>query len=139
MDRDREIREARPPELDEVENLVKAAYREFQPLMPADAWNRWIDNISETLQAPDGVVLGAGNQSHIQGGPLSFTPMPAGSSGAVAGRDRLHPAAGRCSRPTRQGIWRLLTLACVKWTRVSIPTIFLIKASKHDVTTPLIY
>ena len=34
------IREAEAEELDEVENLVKTAYREFQPLMPAAAWEQ---------------------------------------------------------------------------------------------------
>ena len=37
------IRQAEAEELDEVENLVKAAYREFQPLMPEEVWERWMD------------------------------------------------------------------------------------------------
>jgi hypothetical protein len=66
MNLDSEIRDARPQELPEVETLVKAAYREFQPLMPAAAWDRWMDNIRETLQASDGVVLVAGDQGRIE-------------------------------------------------------------------------
>ena len=70
------IRQAETGELDEIENLVKTAYSEFQPLMPLAAWDRWMDNIRETIQAPDGVLLVAGDQGRI-GGPSSFTPMPA--------------------------------------------------------------
>jgi ribosomal protein S18 acetylase RimI-like enzyme len=73
MDQDIEIREARPEELDEVEKLVKTAYREFQPLMPAAAWTRWMDNIGETIQAPDGVLLVAEHQGKIEGA-VKFYP-----------------------------------------------------------------
>ena len=126
MDQDIEIREARPKELDEVETLVKAAYREFQPLMPAVAWNRWMDNIRETIQAPDGVLLVAEDQGRIEGA-VKFYPdagqahqgqWPAGAASirllAVAPASR-----GR-------GYGRLLTQACLDRAReLSIPTIFL--------------
>ena len=121
------IRQAEAEELDEVENLVKTAYREFQPLMPEAAWNRWMDNISETLQAPEGVVLVAGDQGRIQGA-VKFYPdagqahqgqWPAGAASirllAVAPASR-----GR-------GYGRLLTQACLDRAReLSIPTIFLL-------------
>jgi ribosomal protein S18 acetylase RimI-like enzyme len=120
------IREAGAEELDEVENLVKAAYREFQPLMPAAAWKRWMDNISETIHAPDGVLLVAGDQDRIKGA-VKFYPdagqahqgqWPAGAASirllAVAPASR-----GR-------GYGRLLTQACLDRAReLSIPTIFL--------------
>ena len=120
------IRQAGAEELDEVENLVKAAYREFQPLMPAAAWNGWMDNISETIQAPDGVVLVAGDQGRIEGA-VKFYPdagqahqgqWPAGAASirllAVAPASR-----GR-------GYGRMLTQACLNRAReLSIPTIFL--------------
>ena len=121
-----QIREAGAEELDEVEDMVKAAYREFQPLMPAAAWNRWMNNISETLQAPEGVVLVAGDQGRIQGA-VKFYPdagqahqgqWPAGAASirllAVAPAHR-----GR-------GYGRLLTQECIERARdLSIPTIFL--------------
>ena len=120
------IREAGAEELDEVENLVKAAYREFQPLMPAAAWNRWMDNIRETIHAPDGVLLVAEDQGRIEGA-VKFYPdagqahqgqWPAGAASirllAVAPANR-----GR-------GYGRLLTQACLDRAReLSIPTIFL--------------
>ena len=126
MDQDRKIREARPKELDEVENLVKAAYREFQPLMPAAAWNRWMDNISETLQAPEGVVLVAGDQGRIQG-TVKFYPDAGqahqGQWPAGAASIRLL-AVSPASRG--RGYGRLLTQACLDRARdLSIPTIFL--------------
>ena len=120
------IREAGAEELNEVENLVKAAYREFQPLMPALAWNRWMDNISETIHTSDGVVLVAEDQGRIEGA-VKFYPdasqahqgqWPAGAASirllAVAPANR-----GR-------GYGRLLTQACLDRAReLSIPTIFL--------------
>jgi hypothetical protein len=84
-----QIREAGAEELDEVENLVKTAYREFQPLMPEAVWNGWMDNIRETIHSPDGVLLVAGDQGRIQGA-IKFSPMLPGSPGAVAGRGRIH-------------------------------------------------
>ena len=120
------IRLAGAEELAEVEALVKAAYREFQPLMPAAAWDRWMDNIRETLQAPDGVVLVAGDQGRIQGA-VKFYPdagqahqgqWPAG----VASIRLL--AVSPASRG--RGYGRLLTQACLDRARdLSIPTIFL--------------
>jgi ribosomal protein S18 acetylase RimI-like enzyme len=120
------IRPAGAAELDEVENLVKAAYREFQPLMPAAAWDRWMDNISETIQAPDGVVLVAETRGRIQGA-VKFYPdagqahqgqWPAGAASirllAVAPAQR------------GQGYGRLLTQACIGRAReLAITAIFL--------------
>ncbi len=67
------IREADKEELDEVENLVKAAYREFQPFMPAAAWNRWMENISEAMHGPGGMVLVAEQGGRIEGA-VTFYP-----------------------------------------------------------------
>jgi ribosomal protein S18 acetylase RimI-like enzyme len=121
-----QIREARPKELDEVETLVKTAYREFQPLMPAAAWNRWMDNISETLHGPDGVVLVAGEQGRISGA-VKFYPdavqahLGQWPAGAASMRLLAVPPASR-----GRGYGRLLTQACLDRAReLSIPTIFL--------------
>ena len=126
MTPDIRIREAGAEELEEIESLIKAAYREFQPLMPEAAWSRWMDNISETIHAPDGVLLVAGDQGRIEAA-VKFYPdagqahqgeWPAGAASirllAVAPAHR-----GR-------GYGRVLTQACVKRAReLSIPTIFL--------------
>jgi len=121
-----EIREARLEELDEVENLVKTAYREFQPLMPEAAWNRWMDNISETIQAPDGELLVVVDQGRIEGA-VKFYPDAAqahlGQWPARAASMRLLavPPAHR-----GRGYGRLLTQACLRRARdLSKPTIFL--------------
>jgi GNAT superfamily N-acetyltransferase len=120
------IRQAGAGELDEVENLVKAAYREFQPLMPAAAWNGWMDNIRETIQASDGEVLVVEDQGRIEGA-VKFYPDAAqahqGQWPAGAGLIRLLAVA---PDHRGRGYGRLLTQACLKRAReVSIPTIFL--------------
>jgi ribosomal protein S18 acetylase RimI-like enzyme len=119
-------RPARAEELGKVEKLVKTAYREFQPLMPAAAWNRWMDNIRETLQAPEGVVLVAGDQGRIKGA-VKFYPDAAQShlgqwpAGAASMRLLAVPPAHR-----GRGYGRLLTQACLNRAReLAIPTIFL--------------
>jgi ribosomal protein S18 acetylase RimI-like enzyme len=120
------IRPARAEELGKVEKLVKTAYREFQPLMPAAAWNRWMDNIRETLQAPEGVVLVAGDQGRIKGA-VKFYPDAAQShlgqwpAGAASMRLLAVPPAHR-----GRGYGRLLTQACLNRAReLAIPAIFL--------------
>jgi ribosomal protein S18 acetylase RimI-like enzyme len=120
------IREAGAEELDESEKLVKTAYREFQPLMPAAVWNKWMDNIRETIQAPEGVLLVAGGQGRIQGA-VKFYPDAAqahqGQWPAGAASIRLL-AVAPASRG--RGYGRVLTQACLKRAReLSIPTIFL--------------
>jgi ribosomal protein S18 acetylase RimI-like enzyme len=120
------IREAGAEELDESEKLVKTAYREFQPLMPAAVWNKWMDNIRETIHSPDGVLLVAGDQGRIQGA-VKFYPDAAhahqGQWPAGAASIRLL-AVAPASRG--RGYGRVLTQACLKRAReLSIPTIFL--------------
>jgi ribosomal protein S18 acetylase RimI-like enzyme len=120
------LRPAEAEELDQVEDLVKAAYREFQPLMPAAVWNGWMDNITQTLQAPEGVVLVAEGQGRIQGA-VKFYP-DAGQAhqgqwpiGAASIRLLAVAPASR-----GRGYGRLLTQACIERAReFAIPTIFL--------------
>jgi ribosomal protein S18 acetylase RimI-like enzyme len=120
------IRPAAAEEMDEVEHLIKAAYGEFQPLMPVAAWDRWMDNISETLQAPEGVVLVAGDQGHIQGAVKFYPDAGQAHQGdwpeGTASIRLLAVAPGHRGK----GYGRLLTQACLGRAReLSIPTIFL--------------
>ena len=120
------IREAEAEELETVENLVKTAYREFQPLMPATAWERWMDNISETIHSPLGLLLVADHRGKIEGA-VKFYPDAAQShlgqwpAGAASMRLLAVPPANR-----GRGYGRLLTQACLTRAReLKITTIFL--------------
>ena len=126
MAQDIQLREAGAEELDEVEDLVKTAYRDFQPLMPEAVWNRWMENISETIHSPDGVMLVADRQGRIEGA-VKFYPDAAqahqGQWPAGAGLIRLL-AVSPASRGRGYGV--RLTQACLKRAReLKIPTIFL--------------
>ena len=120
------IREAGAEELDEVENLVKAAYQEFQPLMPAAAWSGWMDNIRETIQSPDGMVLVAGDQGRIEGAVKFYPDAGQAHQGQwLAGAASIRLLAVAPASRGR-GYGRLLTQACLDRAReLSIPTILL--------------
>jgi len=121
-----QIREAKTEELAAVENLVKTAYREFQPLMPAAVWERWMDNISETIHAPDGVLLVAERQGRIEGAVKFYPDAGQAHQGqwpAGAGSIRML-AVSPASRGRGYGV--RLTQACLQRARdLKIPTIFL--------------
>jgi ribosomal protein S18 acetylase RimI-like enzyme len=67
MNEDILIREGRPNEVDQIEALVKTAYREFQPLFPERVWQAWMDNIRETVHSRAGVIIVAESGGKIQG------------------------------------------------------------------------
>jgi ribosomal protein S18 acetylase RimI-like enzyme len=121
-----EIREARTEELDEVENLVQAAYREFQPLMPAAPWERWMANIVETIHSPMGLLLVADHQGKIEGA-VKFYPDAAQSHLGEwpPGSASIRMLAVRPGS-RGQGYGLLLTQECLRRARdLKIPTIFL--------------
>ena len=126
MAQDIRIREAGAEELDEVENLVKTAYREFQPLMPEAAWNRWMENISETIHSPDGVMLVMGHRGEIEGAVKFYPDAGQARQGQWppgAGLIRLL-AVSPASRGRGYGV--RLTQECLRLAReLKIPTIFL--------------
>jgi N-acetylglutamate synthase-like GNAT family acetyltransferase len=120
------IREAGEEELDQVENLVKAAYREFQPLMPETAWQRWMDNIGETLHDSGGIVLVAEHEGRIEGAVTFYPDAGQAHQGhwpAGAGAMRLLAVSpGRRGR----GYGLRLTEACLGRAReLQVGTIFL--------------
>ncbi len=63
----RVLREAAPHELAEIEALVQTAYREYQPLMPEAAWERWQDSIRQTIHNPAGTLVVAEEAGRIEG------------------------------------------------------------------------
>jgi ribosomal protein S18 acetylase RimI-like enzyme len=131
------IREGRSQELDEVEALVKIAYREFQPLFPEEHWQAWMENIWETVHSGVGVVLVAESRGKIQGvvkfypdagqAGLGQWPRPAASMRILA----VHPD-NRGS-----GYGTLLVQECVRRARaLKIPRIYLytgafMQAARH--------
>jgi N-acetylglutamate synthase-like GNAT family acetyltransferase len=120
------IRQAGEEELDEVENLVKAAYREFQPLMPETAWQRWMDNIGEALRDPGAMVLVAEHEGRIEGAVTFYPDAGQAHQGhwpAGAGAMRLLAVSpGRRGR----GYGLRLTEACLDRAReLQVSTIFL--------------
>ncbi len=73
MDAAVRIREGSDAEQDQVEALVKIAYREFQPLFSEQVWQAWMDNIWETVHSPAGVIIVAESAGRIQGA-VKFYP-----------------------------------------------------------------
>jgi ribosomal protein S18 acetylase RimI-like enzyme len=67
------IRDATPGELDETDSLVKAAYLEFRPLFPEKIWQAWMDNVSQTVRDPAGMLIVAAAGGVIQGA-VKFYP-----------------------------------------------------------------
>lgn len=132
-----QIREARKEELPEVEALVKAAYQEFQPLMPEAAWKNWMANISAALQAPGGLVLVAEREGRVEGAVTFFPDAGQAHQGhwpAGAGAIRLL-AVRPASRGWGYGV--RLTQACLNRAReLGIGTIYLytgtfMEAARH--------
>jgi ribosomal protein S18 acetylase RimI-like enzyme len=120
------IREARPEELKEVEDLVKEAYREFQPLMPDAVWSRWMENVSETVEAPQGMVLVAEKQGRIEGAVKFYADAGQAHQGEwPAGAASIRLLAVR-PNSRGQGLGERLTLACLDRARkMQIGTIYL--------------
>jgi ribosomal protein S18 acetylase RimI-like enzyme len=67
------IRDAAPEELETIDALVKAAYLEFRPLFPEKVWQAWMDNVSRTVRAPEGMLMVAVAGGIIQGA-IKFYP-----------------------------------------------------------------
>jgi ribosomal protein S18 acetylase RimI-like enzyme len=112
------IREARPEELEAIEALVKAAYREFQPLFPEKMWLGWMNNISKVIYGETGILLAAADSRGNILGAVKFYPDAAQAAlgvwppGTASMRIlAVHPASrGR-------GIGRLLVQECLRRAR----------------------
>jgi ribosomal protein S18 acetylase RimI-like enzyme len=121
-----QIREAHKAELDEIESLVKAAYREFQALMPAAAWRRWMDNVGEAMPAPQGLVLVLEHEGRIEAAVKFYPDASQAHQGPwPAGAGSIRMLAVRPGS-RGQGYGRRLTQACLDRAReLKIHTIFL--------------
>jgi ribosomal protein S18 acetylase RimI-like enzyme len=121
-----QIREAWKEELAEVENLVKAAYREFQPLMPEAAWRRWMDNIGEAMHAPEGMVLVLEHRGRIEAAVKFYPDASQAHQGQwPAGAGAIRMLAVRPGS-RGQGYGRRLTQACLHRAReLKVGAIFL--------------
>ncbi|MBI4794654.1 MAG: GNAT family N-acetyltransferase [Deltaproteobacteria bacterium] len=120
------IRDAAPEELDDIDALVKAAYLEFRPLFPEKVWQAWMDNVSQTVRTPAGMLLIAVVGGVILG-VIKFYPDASQSGmgqwpqGAAAIRILAVSPAAR-----GRGYGTLLTGECLRRAReMQISTIFL--------------
>ncbi len=131
------LREGSPAELDQIETLVKTAYREFQPLFPEEVWQAWMDNIRETVHSRDGVVIVAESGGKIQG-VVKFYPD---ASRAGLGKWPREAASMRVlavdPESRGQGLGTLLARECVQRAQaLKIATIYLytgtfMQAARH--------
>jgi ribosomal protein S18 acetylase RimI-like enzyme len=131
------IREARPEELEEIERLVREAYREFRGELPEKAWRAWMLNIGQAVRSGAGLLLVVVDQGKIQGA-VKFYP-----DAAQSGMGKWPPgvaairilAVSPASRGRGYGL--RLTEACLRRAReLKIDAIFLytgtfMRAARH--------
>jgi ribosomal protein S18 acetylase RimI-like enzyme len=120
------IRDALPEELERIEKLVKAAYREFRPLFPEKVWWAWMDNVSQTVHAPAGMLIVAEMDGVIQGA-VKFYP-----DASQAGMGQWPPGSAAIRifavspKARGRGYGTLLTRECLRRAReMQIATIFI--------------
>jgi ribosomal protein S18 acetylase RimI-like enzyme len=120
------IREAGAEERQEVEDLVKTVYQEFQPFMPEAVWARWMENIREAIHSSHGVLLVAEAQGRIQGAVKFFPDAGQAHQGewpAGAASIRLLAVDPACRG---RGYGVRLTQACLSLARqLGVRTVFL--------------
>lgn len=74
MSADLTIRPAYVHELPAVEDLVLAAYQEFQPHFPAKVWEAWLANVRKVIRDEAGVLLVAADSQGTIHGVVKFYP-----------------------------------------------------------------
>ena len=120
------IREAGAGELEAVESLVKGAYLEYRELVPGEAWEKWMESVSQAIHAGAGLLLVAEVEGAIQG-VVQFFP-----DASRSGQGRWPMGSGTIRllavRPEArgQGLGARLTRECLRRAReLKLPAIFL--------------
>jgi len=120
------IREAGAGDLEAVESLVKGAYLEYRELVPGEAWEKWMESVSQAINAGAGLLLVAEVEGAIQG-VVQFFP-----DASRSGQGRWPVGSGTIRllavRPEArgQGLGARLTRECLRRAReLKLPTIFL--------------
>jgi len=120
------IREAGAGDLETVESLVKGAYLEYRELVPGEAWEKWMESVSQAINAGAGLLLVAEVEGAIQG-VVQFFP-----DASRSGQGRWPVGSGTIRllavRPEArgQGLGARLTRECLRRAReLKLPTIFL--------------
>ena len=119
-----QIRDARVDELDKVAALVRRSYQEFQPFVPPEAYDAWMDSIIDAILSWSGELIVAEQDGEIKGA-IKFYP-----DGTHGGH---WPEGSACMRILAvcpfcrgRGIGTRITRECIRRARkLNIPTIFL--------------
>jgi ribosomal protein S18 acetylase RimI-like enzyme len=120
------IREAGAGDLKAAESLVKGAYLGYRELVPAEVWQKWMESVSQAINAEAGLLLVAEVEGAIQG-VVQFFP-----DASRSGQGRWPVGSGSIRllavRPEArgQGLGARLTRECLRRAReLKLPTIFL--------------
>jgi ribosomal protein S18 acetylase RimI-like enzyme len=120
------IRDAAPGELGAVEELVKAAYQEFKPLVPELGWGKWMASIEAAVHSGAGLLLVAEADGKIQGAVKFFPDASQAAMGQWPPGAALIRILAVRPQARGRGYGTLLTEECLGRARaLKIPTIFL--------------
>lgn len=120
------MREAGAGDLEAVESLVKGAYLEYRELVPAEAWDKWMESVSRAINSGAGLLLVAEVEGAIQGVVQFFPDASRSGQGRwPAGSGTIRLLAVR-PEARGQGLGARLTRECLRRAReLKLPTIFL--------------